>query len=437
MYHRVFTDQAIVMKVLAISIQLLALSYFLYQWWKIQGPAVRKYFLPSLLAKLLAGSFVGIIYTYYYEAGDTFLYFRDGSMLAGLAKKNFTTYLNFLWSEASTEGSIDLVLNEPRALFFVKFVSLLCLLTFDNYWLTACYFSAISFAGAWFLFKKLNHYFPPYTFVAFVSFLFFPSIVFWTSGLVKECLASASLFFLTGLFLKAWFDKSIDVILSLISLLALWVLWSLKYYYAAIFLPVVFTCMVHRYLFVPVVKPKHFSFDVILWGIIFVFPLLLITLIHPNFYLERFLEVVVSNNEIYNQFSSKEDIIKFYDLHPTIGSIAKNAPLALVSGLFRPFIFESGNILQHFAAFENSALLLLAMVGFTRIKKIPGSPHRILILAVLLYIILLCVFLTLSTPNFGTLSRYRIGYLPYFVFIILCDNPFIKFLERTSLRLAR
>jgi hypothetical protein len=39
----------------------------------------------------------------------------------------------------------------------------------------------------------------------------------------------------------------------------------------------------------------------------------------------------------------------------------------------------------------------------------------------LVYVVVLVSFLALSTPNFGTLSRYRIGALP--ALVILCLNP--------------
>jgi hypothetical protein len=39
------------------------------------------------------------------------------------------------------------------------------------------------------------------------------------------------------------------------------------------------------------------------------------------------------------------------------------------------------------------------------------------------------VFLALSTPNFGTLSRYRAGFLPFFVFVIAYRNPIVEWVS--------
>jgi hypothetical protein len=38
---------------------------------------------------------------------------------------------------------------------------------------------------------------------------------------------------------------------------------------------------------------------------------------------------------------------------------------------------------------------------------------------------LLAIFLALSTPNFGTLSRYKIGFFPFLVFLTLYKNPLL------------
>jgi hypothetical protein len=116
-------------------------------------------------------------------------------------------------------------------------VSLFCLITFNNYWITSLYFSFASFCGAWILVKQIIGFSPSAKNVAMASFLFFPSVVFWSSGLIKESLAMASLFFLCSLFVKAWQRKTPGWIEYLFLIVSLWVLWNLKYYYLAVLVP--------------------------------------------------------------------------------------------------------------------------------------------------------------------------------------------------------
>ena len=153
-----------------------------------------------------------------------------------------------------------------------------------------------------------------------------------------------------------------------------------------------------------------------------------ITLIHPNFYLENFLQVLIEN---YNQFiriSPHENVVH-YQLEPTWASVIYNSPLALISGFFRPFIWEAHNFLQMGVSIENLFVLILFFVALSKWRSISESPHRLLIFSSAVYIMILCVFLALSTPNFGTLARYKVGFLPFLVFMLLAENSALNWIK--------
>ena len=310
-------------------------------------------------------------------------------------------------------------------MFLSKVTSLFCLLTADNYWMIALYFSAISFFSSWFLVQKINRLFEGVQPAAILSFLFFPSVVFWSAGVIKECIAMAALFFLSLIFLKVWKREKLRWPEWLLIVTSLWIVWSLKYYYIAIFLPVVFTTLAFQYLLSRFTM-KSLGSKVVLWFLIFAIPILLISLLHPNFYYERFMEVVVSSYYEFQAISNPDDLIHYDALNATPLSLLKNSPWALFSGLFRPFITEASTAFQSFIAFENLVLLTFTASALTQLKKLVNSQHRVLLFAIILYSILLCIFLALSTPNFGTLSRYRVGFLPYLVFVLTLENPLIN-----------
>jgi hypothetical protein len=104
--------------------------------------------------------------------------------------------------------------------------------------------------------------------------------------------------------------------------------------------------------------------------------------------------------------------------------------------LFRPFPWEAGNIFQIMVSIENMIMLVFFFMALVQLKRMNTSPWRLLIFSLIVYVVLACVFITLSTPNFGTLSRYRAGYIPFFALLILIDNPATakleKFLQRFS-----
>ncbi len=64
-------------------IVLLALGFLL---WRRSVAPLRLFLWPAYLLKLAAGIGVGLLYSIYYSTGDTMHYFRDGMLLADLAR---------------------------------------------------------------------------------------------------------------------------------------------------------------------------------------------------------------------------------------------------------------------------------------------------------------------------------------------------------------
>jgi hypothetical protein len=148
---------------------------------------------------------------------------------------------------------------------------------------------------------------------------------------------------------------------------------------------------------------------------------------HPNFYLNRFLDVLITNHNDFVAISKPDALIHFYQLEPSWFSIFINSPWALFSGILRPFLWEANGLTGLLAAIEN--LIVLVLIGSAFVKRAMPTENRILLFSTLTYIVLLCIFLTLSTPNLGTLSRYRVGFLPFLVFAVSYRNPLLKYLS--------
>ena len=418
--------------VLPVIINFLVIFLLCFWMWKKQDLRLRPYFWPALVLKIGAGITLGLLYKYYYSVGDTFIFFEDANKLTDLFWITPGTYFNVLLTgdESDLVGNA-LINTQSRSLFLVKIVSLINLFTGNNYWITCSYFSLVSFWSAFLFFQKVAITFPGSKLAAAIAFLFFPSIVFWSSGIIKESLALAGLFLLSRVSLTQLTNSKPfwwEWILALGSAI---VVWNLKYYWMAVFVPVALTTLLIH--FITQGKELQPGIKILLWIIAFLLFCFGVTLVHPNFYLENFLQVLVEN---YNQFIriSPEGIVIYYQLEPSWWSVFLNSPLALVSGLFRPFIWEVSNFLQVIVAIENLFIFILFATTFIRFRSIGQSPHRLLIFSVVVYIVILCVFLALSTPNLGTLARYKVGFQPFLVYILLANNVVIN---RIILRLDR
>ncbi|HEY9007478.1 MAG TPA: hypothetical protein VIM75_15170 [Ohtaekwangia sp.] len=424
------------MTVVAVAniVAILSVAFIL---WKREESFWRNIYGPALALKLFCGIALGLLYTYYYTVGDTFTYHKDGIALANMARHNVQDYLQFLWNGNDTHIIWkNLYLQEPRAVFMSKITSIFCLLSHDNYWVVSIHLSFIAFLSTWFLVKQLSRI-DAIAGPAIVAFLFFPSAVFWSSGVIKESIAMASLYYLAAVFLKAWMQQPLRIIHWLLLPVALWLLWALKYYYLAVLLPVVVTTLVVKLVLVPRIPFRHWAAIGLLWFMVFAVPLFVATTVHPNFYPERFMGVIVENYKAFAAASPPEDRIVYEHLQPRIQNIALYAPKALVSGLFRPFIGEAHNAMQMLVALENLVVLALFIATITRLRNAVAPGYRLLVVSASVYIVMLCIFLALSTPNFGTLSRYKVGFQSFFVLLILINNPLFTRLQTFAQRSLR
>jgi len=262
-----------------------------------------------------------------------------------------------------------------------------------------------------------------------IGLLFFPSVVFWSSGIVKETLAFGAVAMLVFYFLSLMRDQGMTW-RSLIGIIFFsWLLLNLKYYWAAVLIPSMITGLIIHW-----AVEKTTANALILatsWLAVFFLLSIAATFTHPNFYMDRFLGVIVDNHDAFKNLSRPDNLITYYNLSPSWASIIINSPLALISGLFRPSLLEASSPTAIIAGVEN--LLLLVLVLFKlRSMRMPIAENRLIAFTTLIYIIVLCVFSALSTPNLGTLSRYRIGFLPFFVVLILVNHPILKLLNGKS-----
>jgi hypothetical protein len=386
--------------------------------WRRDTSLLHKFYWPALIAKCIAGISLGIIYSTYYETSDTFTFFQLASDHADIARNDFSSYLNFLFSKQD-----GYYLGEHRTIFYTKITSVLALATGNNYWITSIYFSLLSFFSAWYLSNTIARLFPEYKIAACIAFLFFPSVVFWSSGIIKESLAMAAMFFLAALFLNLWMRERISILSMVLAVVCGIVIFNLKYYYLAAFIPITVSAWAAQRLYEKF-KVESSMKQLLLWAGILVCGFLMITFLHPNFSPSRILEVIAFNNKVFMDVCTPDDVIHYYNLKPTWGSMVINAPWAFISGLFRPFVWEANTIFKFITGVENLVLLTLAFFAIPRLKDVMHSQQRLLILAVILYCAVLSIFLALSTPNFGTLARYGAGYLP-FAALLVFHHPLV------------
>jgi len=413
------------MNLIILFLDVASLTAIALWWYRRQSQDIKRYFFPALSIKILAGVAVGILYFYHYQLGDTIAYWQDGKKIADFIRSDWSMALSFFWDESEYIDFVtSLQQQAPRSLYFSKMSGLLALVTAGNYWMMSTMLSFASFVGSWHLFRRMCMAFPEHRMAAALAFLFFPSVILWSAGLIKESAGLASLYFLIATCVAILSGKRISLYEWAGFAFALWVGWNLKYYWLGIFIPVAVTTIAVVWL--RQIQPSLIRFEIILWSGVFLLLLILATNVHPNFYLSRFLEVIYQSNLDFVHHSPPPRIVQYLNLEPSMVSMVMNAPAAWIAGLFRPFVWESFNLLSLMAGLENLVMLIVVVLAIPGLRNLRRSPHRLAILSVLVYSGLLVTFLALSTPNFGTLSRYKIGAIPLLLFVCLTGSPMLS-----------
>ncbi|MDN5212302.1 hypothetical protein QQ020_09590 [Fulvivirgaceae bacterium BMA12] len=396
---------------------------------KVKAYQLGPYFIPGLVVKVIAGIGVGLVYKYYYLQGDTFSFYQEAVNLANIGYQRPLDYVKILLiNEVPQEFAELLSLKyQPRAFFIAKLVSIVNLFTYNNYWLSGIYFSFFSYLGMWYLANMLASKFEQTKYYAAIAFLFFPSVVFWSSGIIKESVVMACLCFIVGFSIPyLTISQKIPYPRIILMALFLWILLKLKYYYVGVLIPVMAANLIVAYLrFNFKFVQRNYYTHLGSWLVVFVLILLFATTIHPNLKGSNFLDsMVATHNEIYEK-SDPEDLIAYRKLDPTVSSVLANMPPAIYSGLYRPGLWDASNVFQYWVGFENLILMILTIGALFRLFTNKRFPHKILIFSMVTYILILASFMALSSPNFGTLVRYKIAFLPFFIYLITINNPLV------------
>ncbi len=401
-----------------IAVHSCIITGIIFLWcYQLRGTRLASWFLPAISIKIIGGWLVGCLYLYYYSGGDTWNYFTDGLALAKFARTNWMNYI-LSWINTDYLPGGLIYTNQPRALFMSRIVSIGCLFTQDNYWLISTYFSVLSFGGIWYLVQTLIRFFPRTQYAVGIAWLTYPSFVFWSSGILKEAIAVGLISTLVAQTIRFYYaDKKGQTSLLVMGwLAAAMLLWLVKYYYAAVLVPLLLAIMLAQ--FIPVGRLSVTAKAVSLFFIL----ISLATFLHPNLEVDRILGVIVQNHDTFVQISHTDVIIHFYQLKPTLASFLLNAPLAIFSAWYRPLPFDLNTILAQVAGLENCLLLVVSMLALRKVKlaRVVENDVHLWVVAIFLFAILLGGLLAISTPNFGTLIRYKVAFSPLLLYLLLC-----------------
>ena len=426
------------------------LAYFIRYF--VSDKTTNRYFLPGLSLKILGAIAVGFIYQFYYKGGDTFAYFDLGSRFiweAFLDSPSKAFQLIFADGTYHTEtleyASKMLFYEDQPSYFVVRVAGIFDILTFHTYSATACLFALLSFSGLWAMYTAFYRMFPKLHLEFAIAIFFIPSVFFWGSGILKDSITLGALGWATYAFHAIFIERTKIVFSLFILLLSFFIIYEIKIYILLCYIPALLIWLYVLYMS----RVRNLILKIM------VLPVSIVILVGSGYIAVR---KIGEENRRYNltklsqtaeatarwlSYVSIREEGSAYSLgdfdYSTKGIIKKAIPAIWVT-LFRPYVWEVKNPVMALSALESLILFLFFLfVFFVALRR--GKIHKVfnhpVITFCLFYTIAFSFAVGISTYNFGSLVRYKIPMMPFFLiglFILLDYSKSRRKLSRLDLR---
>ncbi len=415
---------------------------------KYNDPLLQKYHKQAYWIKVVA-CIAFTIFNVYVSQGDSFgLYHKEGVNMYNMILKDAE---NIKWLFGKGEDFDQTLLKDPwNAGYFkaennylvTRLVAVFSFITFGKYSVINLIFALIAFTGAWKLFLFFYEQYPQHHKKFAIAILYLPTFVFWSSGILKDTLCIAALGWITYaiyelLVRKRSFFKNV-------TLLTFWgsILIVLKVYIFISYVPffILFIFLKN----IEIMNNRFLKYMIA--------PLII------AFSLFGFFKVLNSFGDQLDQYAVKDitKSIKTYNINYakqsnsassnfTLGTefdgsatgLVKLAPAALIATLFRPYLWESNKFSTLLSSIESLIMMLFTLyiiikAGiFKFFKYIIKDP---LIMYCFLFSFVFALFVGATTLNFGSLVRYKIPCLPFYVISLFLIYEKVK--ERAKFKLT-
>ena len=370
------------------SILLLSLSFQVWKYSKNDFP--HWVYWSGLCLKLSAGVVLGFIFFDHYGHGDTITFF-----------------------EAARDPGHMVQVDQPRTEFFIKLIAPLVKLSGDSYWITSLWLSFLSFCSCWYLIIVLTNLYPSSKYLIGCCFLFIPTVIFWSSGMLKDTIAFSAVALIVAVAQKFYHKRKIRLTQLILLIISGFLLIRLKHY-----LFIVSLIYGGILLSITLIRGLSTKWK---WGLILL-TALTVTLgsqtVHPYLKINRLAWAIYENNQAITQKTEPAKQLDLVIESDSWWSVIQKVPLAVHIGLFRPSFIDKipkWGILHQIENFVLSVLIISSLILILKNRSLGTDTP--MVLAAIFCILILATLLPLSTPNFGTLVRYKNVYYPYLLLL--------------------
>jgi len=422
---------------------LLILIYSMAFWsrGRLSDKNTKKYFIPGLSLKIIGAISLGLIYQYYYDGGDTMNYFDKGSKYIWEAFQDspFKAFqLIFAQGEYNPDtfqyASEIIHYHDLPSYFVVRIAGFFDIFTFHTYSATAVLFALFSFSGIWAMFVVFYRLFPKMHLQFAIALFFIPSVFFWGSGILKDSITLGALGWGTYAFVQIFFFKKNYISSSIILLISFFCIYEIKIYILLCFVPAL---MIWYYLAnMEKIKNAVLKAMILPFTIFFLmtggyYSVKLIGTDNRRYNLEKISYTAESTARWLNYVSEREGGSGYTlgDFDYSISGIIKKSPSAIWVTLFRPYLWEVKNVVMFFSAFESLILLAFTIFVLTQAilhKKLITLFTNPVVVFCFVFSIIFAFAVGISTYNFGSLVRYKIPMMPFYIMGLFILHSYSK-----------
>lgn len=389
--------------------------------------------------RMLCVVLYSLVTAYYYKGGDTEMFLYATRDIYDAWKQGDITLLDLLFT---TDGQGD---YNPLRYYFemdntkypvegfmldvgnfmVPKLGLLPYAIFFKSYVAMCIcFSFFALEGSIRLYKLFISYMPQLKREMAIAVLFLPSVCYWSSGFLKDSICFGSIgFLLYGLF--NIFIRRKNIIWSVLTaVMGFYFLYTIKVYILLALIPAISFWLFGELRRITKDRTQRRFITAVAIGMAVFGAFSMVNYLTSEqalakFSLDNIMETSTSSREMYANQSNRTEGSYF--------TIEASNPVTLaLSGLvatfFRPFPWEVSSVIVLLSSLE--AMLFLALIVFLvyqkgLIRPFKGIISSPILLMCLAFAIIFGISVGASATNFGSLSRYKIPCLPFYLIFVI------------------
>lgn len=401
------------------------------------------FYSKGLLVKFIAVYVFCSIYLFYYQGGDTLGYYESTKAMYNLFWFDSDKFwyvmshpanhpMSWFKFNVETGWPKHYMFRDSRTFLIIKTCSILAFPAMGGFFSISILLANISYRWIWNAFEFVVKKYPEITKQIAFCFLYYPSVIFWGSGIMKDTFTFAATCFCLYGIQKIFISKEKRIINGLQLILAIYLILSIKAYILFALLPgILIYVNFERIKKIKSNLLKIALFPASIAGLVFVAQTFFINFgaEFGKYSADRILEEAAIQQQDLTRDVYGKNSFDIGEFDPSLSGIVSKIPAAINAAIFRPYLWEVGSPTMLISAVENMILMIVIVImlfkiGVLRFLGYIGKDPYLIFSTI--FTIVLAFGIGLSTANFGALVRYKIPFAPYFTSIFFIMNWYVQ-----------